>query len=53
MIRLVSFLLTGCWHNWKILEKIDVYYPGKSRPSYFSYHLQCTKCGTVKNKDLG
>lgn len=51
MLNLISFLVSGCWHNWKIIETIPVYQRGfDTRPINIDYHLQCEKCGNVKAK---
>lgn len=55
MIRLFSFLWTGCWHKWKVLQRISVFastvdYTNRL-PSKFRYELQCERCGDVKGRD--
>ena len=54
MLKLISFLFTGCWHRWSILKEISLFDTNVSstRPIGVRYILQCTKCGIVKGKDV-
>lgn len=54
MIRLITFLLSGCWHRWEIIaqgpaiRRNDV---GDVTASGTFYTLQCQRCGALKQKD--
>ena len=51
MIKLFSFILTGCWHKWKIIETVNVFDRGHNeRPIGTKYILQCERCGDVKSR---
>lgn len=53
MIRLISFLITGCWHQWKIIDTISVFERGyNDREIATRFVLQCTKCGDVKKREI-
>ena len=48
MIRLLQFLLHGCWHRWektgRVTDVYDVSFGSKSF-EYRAYETCCTKCG--------
>ena len=50
MIRLLQFLLHGCWHVWETHATVEVL--DKERfgdtPWAFEKQCQCTKCGQWK-----
>jgi hypothetical protein len=50
MIRLLTFLLYGCFHNWETQDTITLsnYYGSKGRRIY----VKCIKCGEHKKFDL-
>jgi hypothetical protein len=51
MIRLISFLFTGCFHKWKVIDKAMVNYDNEwSSGTAPRYTLQCEHCGCVKSK---
>lgn len=51
MIRLITFLLSGCWHKYKILDCKQVDYDlGFMGGTKTQYILQCERCGNVKTK---
>lgn len=51
MIKLLSFIFTGCGHKWKIIDTIKVFERGHNeRPIGTKYILQCEHCGNVKSK---
>ena len=57
MIRLLSFLFTGCWHQWKIIEVNNIMTRSVLTGANLSqsgtqYILQCEKCGNVKGKEI-
>lgn len=54
MKKLFELILDGCWHKWKIIERV----PRESRnsdgivcDSWTRYYLQCERCGGIKVKD--
>lgn len=54
MIRLFSFLLTGCWHHWEIIKQGPLIRRnefGDIRAQGTYYTLQCKHCGEIKVKD--
>ena len=58
MIRLLSFLFTGCWHKWEIIETYNVMTRSVLSGANLGqcgtrYILQCGKCGNVKGKEIG
>lgn len=51
MIKLIGFLISGCWHKWKIIDQQTVDY----RHDFASgtatrYVMQCEHCGSIKAK---
>lgn len=53
MIKLISFLFTGCWHRWNVIDQISVYknnHDENIRASYVIYVLKCNSCGDLKQK---
>ena len=45
MIKLIAFLISGCWHEWQVYTYArfeDTYTRGTN------YHLRCKKCGNMK-----
>lgn len=51
MLRLLGFLVAGCFHKWKIIGRGTLTDPA-DRPCGHYYHLQCERCGVVKRKDF-
>lgn len=52
MKRLIGFLLSGCFHKWKIINQRIVDYETEfSSGSCDRYTLQCEHCGNIKVKD--
>ena len=53
MIRLLHYILSGCFHRWGILEKNPFSWDNdRSKGSGTRYTLRCEKCGTIKKKDI-
>lgn len=53
MIKLISFLITGCWHHWTSIREDRVFeHSGSERPCGTYYVLQCSKCGNIKGKKV-
>ena len=50
MIRLFSFLLSGCWHHWEPLEAANVYRAEEDggKLSHKRYTQRCKHCGAIK-----
>ncbi len=54
MKRLLSFLLDGCWHRWKIVARDNVWIVGEDgnrqtvAPNLTAYTLKCEHCGKMK-----
>lgn len=49
MIRLFSFLLTGCWHQWVTIKEVRVHKEGDPNTIVGTrYDLQCKHCGNIK-----
>lgn len=52
MIRLFAFLWSGCFHKWKLHEKVRV--RDSESNAYYAddYILQCERCGDFKRRRL-
>ena len=51
MIKLIGFLFSGCWHKWKIINKVVINYDHEwSSGTAPRYTLQCEHCGNIKTK---
>lgn len=52
MLKIFSFLLTGCWHDYRFtgVDPVNHYDYSFGRPDflYTAFSCQCTKCGNVK-----
>lgn len=53
MIRLLQFLVHGCWHVWETKQNMRLYQRNEAGEAYgspFAYekYCQCTKCGRWK-----
>ena len=48
MIRLFSFLFTGCFHKWKLYGHNEVFVRHSGRPVAVDYIMQCEHCGNMK-----
>jgi len=49
MLKLISFLLNGCWHKWST-EKTVILKVGSDIGT--RVHLKCEHCGDWKKRDL-
>lgn len=52
MKALLSFLWSGCWHRWKIIDRavVDHYLWARDKRPYETrshFTLQCQKCGRI------
>jgi len=53
MIRLWEFLIHGCWHRWRAMEKTRLVKNEKDNIGYgMRYSYQCEKCHRVKILDV-
>lgn len=50
MLKLIAFLFTGCWHDWKLKSTHGLHGDGGARGLRYMY--QCTKCGRHKKQDV-
>lgn len=53
MIRLIQFLIHGCFHEWEVLDKSELEWSndfGIYR-TCMRFYVRCKKCGHVKNID--
>ena len=49
MIRLLRFLLSGCFHDWEIVRVAAYKYSGDFSSGHCEkFTLRCTKCGAMK-----
>lgn len=50
MRRLLEFLIDGCWHHWKAMNRVRVYEKTDSElPIGYKYIYQCAKCNKIKS----
>lgn len=56
MLKLLSFLWSGCWHKWRHIGNIDVYGDGFGNmtkyPVYTKGRYVCDKCGRHKERRI-
>lgn len=53
MIRLFEFLIHGCWHRWRAMEKIRLIRDAKDSIGYGTrFVYQCEKCHRIKKQDV-
>lgn len=53
MIRLLQYMLSGCFHKWETVEKNSFSWDTmRSKGNGTRYTLRCEKCGTIKKKDI-
>jgi hypothetical protein len=54
MIKLIQFLISGCWHEWEIIKYSDLHWSNDfgERGTGTRYILRCKKCGLVRKKDI-
>jgi hypothetical protein len=41
-----------CQHDFKLINKVTLYSPGKRFPVGKEYHLACTKCSEIRRKTI-
>lgn len=51
MLKLLGFLITGCWHKWETVEQRDLTSSLGSAKGQRIY-LKCQHCGIWKKQDL-
>jgi hypothetical protein len=53
MIRLWEFLIHGCWHQWRAMEKVRLVKNERDEIGYgMRYTYQCGKCHRIKKQDV-
>jgi len=55
VVSILCFYFSKCRHHWEIIETehLDLYVNSYTKNYKCTrYHLQCTKCGTIKAQDL-
>lgn len=52
MLRLINFLIDGCFHRWKTNDERNLICSKTFKMLGKRIYLQCEKCGCVKIKDL-
>ena len=53
MIRLFEFLVHGCWHRWRAMEKVRLVSGPKDEIGHGTrYVYQCEKCHRIKKLDV-
>lgn len=53
MIRLFEFLIDGCWHHWRAMEKVKLVSSSTDQIGYgMRYTYQCSKCHCIKKQDV-
>ncbi len=51
MLKLLGFLISGCWHKWRVINQETVNYSTDfSKGTADRYILQCEHCGNIKTK---
>ena len=54
MKHLLAFLISGCLHDWEIIDKHPAKYSGFFRRGhYVKYVLQCKECSDLKVVNVG
>ena len=49
MLRLIQFLISGCWHQWEVYKEAPFTYDLTFEEGRCTrYTLQCKKCGNMK-----
>lgn len=51
MIKLIAFLITGCWHKWTT-EKMVALHSKDTGAQGTRVYLKCERCGDWKNRDM-
>ena len=55
MIKLIEFLIYGCWHRWVPAKHDRLFDPKNNdggRPIGYRFFYTCEKCGRMKKQDL-
>lgn len=45
MLRLIAFLITGCWHKWDTVESGTVHRSINGQTVGLWWHERCHRCG--------
>ena len=48
MIKILQFLLHGCWHNWRLQGEGAATLKGERVGSYFRY--RCSRCERIEDR---
>ena len=53
MKRLLSFLWSGCWHEWEVIKETRLEWSDDfgGHGTCTRFIMQCKKCGTLKKYD--
>ena len=53
MIKLLQYMISGCWHKWETINKVDLTWKTNcSEGKGTRYILRCNHCGTIKKRDI-
>ena len=52
MIKLIQFLLHGCWHKWEMKEVVNLVEKVGDLPYGQRIYYQCPKCQKVKKEEI-
>ena len=50
MIKLLEFILHGCWHNWEHHATGNKTCDGRPNGNYYIY--KCSKCNRIEERNL-
>lgn len=53
MIRLLQYILSGCFHKWEIFDQVPLNWKSEVGEGVGTrYTLRCEKCGKIAKKDI-
>lgn len=53
MIRLLQYIISGCFHKWETIDKVDLTWKTDwSEGKGIRYTLRCEHCGKITKKDI-
>lgn len=53
MIRLLQYILSGCFHKWETIDKVSFSWDSElSSGKGTRYTLRCCHCGKITKKDI-
>jgi hypothetical protein len=50
MLKVLAFIIDGCWHQWEIIQAVDLHTDGVEFPIGKKYVYKCKKCQKIKSK---